>query len=137
MNLDTFVKSFDYIDRNKAKKDFNLWFGGVSHAVIANKILDEIPTADVVSKDLYNQAVWERDVAIGQLAEIGKSLGEKMDDVAPVKNGTWNADETCSCCGKKTTEGLVAEKWNYWFPDFCPHCGAKMCEGNGDINERL
>ena len=36
------------IDANKAKKDFNLYFGGVSHAVIANKILDEQPTVDAV-----------------------------------------------------------------------------------------
>ena len=36
------------IDVDKAKKDFNLHFGGVSHAVIANKILDEQPTVDAV-----------------------------------------------------------------------------------------
>lgn len=47
-------------------------------------------------------------------------------DVAQVRHGRWNSDETCSCCGKKSTEGLDAEKWNYWFPDFCPHCGAIM-----------
>ena len=47
-------------------------------------------------------------------------------DVAPVRHGRWNADETCSCCGEKSTEGLDAEKWNYWLPDYCPNCGAKM-----------
>ena len=47
-------------------------------------------------------------------------------DVAPVRHGRWNADETCPFCGEKSTEGLDAEKWNYWFPDFCPNCGAKM-----------
>ena len=36
------------IDVDKAKKDFNLHFGGVSHAVIANRILDEQPTVDAV-----------------------------------------------------------------------------------------
>ena len=51
---------------------------------------------------------------------------EKAADVASVRHGWWNADETCSCCGEKSTEGLDAEKWNYWFPDFCPNCGAKM-----------
>ena len=51
---------------------------------------------------------------------------EKAADVAPVRHGRWNADETCSCCGEKSTEGLDAEKWNYWFPDFCPNCGAIM-----------
>ena len=37
----------EYIEREAAKKEFNLNFGGVSHAVIANRILDAIPAADV------------------------------------------------------------------------------------------
>lgn len=37
-----------YIDADKAKHEFNIGFGGVSHAVIANQIIDNIPTADVV-----------------------------------------------------------------------------------------
>lgn len=32
-------------------------------------------------KSAYDQVRWERDVAIEQLSEIGKSLGEKMDDI--------------------------------------------------------
>lgn len=51
-------------------------------------------------------------------------------DVAPVPPGQWNADETCSVCGEKSTEGLDATKWNYWFPNYCPNCGAKM-DGDG------
>lgn len=47
-------------------------------------------------------------------------------DVAPVVHGWWNADETCSVCKEKSTEGLDAVKWDYWLPDYCPHCGAKM-----------
>lgn len=47
-------------------------------------------------------------------------------DVAPVIHAFWNSDERCSACGEKSTEGLDAEKWNYWMPPFCPHCGAKM-----------
>lgn len=55
-------------------------------------------------------------------------------DVAPVVHGWWNADETCSVCGEKSTEGLDAVKWDYWLPDYCPHCGAKM--DGGDNTER-
>lgn len=47
-------------------------------------------------------------------------------DVAPVAHGWWNADETCSLRGEKSTEGLDATKWNYWLPNYCPNCGAKM-----------
>lgn len=37
----------EYIEREAAKKEFNLNFGSVSHAIIANRILDLIPAADV------------------------------------------------------------------------------------------
>lgn len=50
-------------------------------------------------------------------------------DAAPVVHGWWNADETCSVCGEKSTEGLDAVKWDYWLPDYCPHCGAMMDGG--------
>lgn len=52
-------------------------------------------------------------------------------DVVPVVHGWWNADETCSSCGEKSTEGLDATKWNYWLPNYCPNCGAKM-DGGAD-----
>lgn len=50
-------------------------------------------------------------------------------DVVPVVHGWWNATETCSLCGEKSTEGLDATTWNYWLPNYCPHCGAKMDGG--------
>ena len=37
----------EYIEREEAKQFFNLNFGGVSHAIIASRLLDEIPAADV------------------------------------------------------------------------------------------
>lgn len=54
-------------------------------------------------------------------------------DVAPVVHGWWNADETCSLCGKKSTEGLDATKWYYWLPNYCPNCGAKMDGGDENV----
>ena len=44
----------------------------------------EIPTEDAVSSETYQQTIWERDVALAQLNEIGKGFGEVMDDVATV-----------------------------------------------------
>ena len=38
----------EYIDREEAKQFFNLNFGGVSHAIIAARLLDEIPAVDAV-----------------------------------------------------------------------------------------
>lgn len=52
-------------------------------------------------------------------------------DVVPVVHGWWNANEICSLCGEKSTEGLDATIWNYWLPNYCPNCGAKM-DGGAD-----
>lgn len=38
----------EYISREKTKKAFNLNFGSVMDAVYANRIIDNIPAADVV-----------------------------------------------------------------------------------------
>lgn len=46
--------------------------------------VDRIPAADVVSRGAYDKTDWERCVALTQLKEIGKGLGERMDDVRPV-----------------------------------------------------
>lgn len=46
--------------------------------------LNEQPTIDAVTVGAYEQTRWERDMAISQLEEIGKSLCEKMDNVATV-----------------------------------------------------
>lgn len=62
----------------------------------------------------------ETEIAIGKLPAA---------DVAPVVHGWWNANEICSLCGEKSTEGLDATIWNYWLPNYCPNCGAKMDGG--------
>lgn len=64
----------------------------------------------------------------GYLPEMSEAEFDSFPaaDVAPVVHGRWNADETCSLCGEKSTEGLDATKWDYWLPNYCPNCGAKM-----------
>lgn len=67
--------------------------------------------SDFVSVKTLDQVRWERDVAIAQLAEIGKSLGERMDDVRRVGSrgecGCRIKDGTGECCRKNvlTEEG--------------------------------
>ena len=47
--------------------------------------VDKIPAADVVSKAVFDQVMWERNTAITQLREdYGVGLGEKKADVVPV-----------------------------------------------------
>ena len=47
-------------------------------------IIESAPPIDAVSRGVHEQVMWERDLAISQLNEIGKSWGEKMDNVATV-----------------------------------------------------
>lgn len=49
-----------------------------------DRLVNAQPTVDAVPVDVLQQVRWERDIAIGQLSDIGKSLGERMDDVAKV-----------------------------------------------------
>ena len=92
--------------------------------------VSELHAADVVSKAAYDQVVWERNMAEEQLKSIDKSIGEKMEDVQPVKHGQWvqdavYVDETtgepclawfCNQCGEPQMVGT----------NYCPNCGAKM-----------
>ncbi|SFU57471.1 hypothetical protein [Butyrivibrio sp. INlla21] len=48
----------------------------------------------------YDQVRAERDIALSQLKEIGKCLGEKMDDVKPVIHAKWEL----RCRGNKCTD---------------------------------
>ena len=43
--------------------------------------LHEMKTVDAVSRGLFEQYKWERDIAIEQLNELGISFGQKIDGV--------------------------------------------------------
>lgn len=88
-----------------------------------------VPQVD--SSDFPTQWVpsaYECSIIEAQAKEIEKLRAQ----ASTVVHGWWNADETCSVCGEKSTEGLDATKWNYWFPNYCPNCGAKMDEGDNN-----
>lgn len=69
-----------YIDLMKLKMAI-----AANNILNTNKTLEEIiddePAAEVVSKGLFDQIKWERDIAIEQLEELGLSLGQKIDGV--------------------------------------------------------
>ena len=59
-------------------EEFNIDDFKVPILVVRQNILD-MPTIDVVSKGLFEQIKWERDIAISQLEELGLSLGQKIE----------------------------------------------------------
>ena len=96
-----------------------------------------VPAADVVSRGVLEQVMWERDLAIKQLREdYGVSLGEKKSaDVVEVKLGRWVGLEydgyadglpvydlwECSECGNEV-RGEDVPDTHPW----CNGCGARM-----------
>lgn len=83
------------------------------------KILNEFPSSNVVSRVAYDQVIWERDTALAQLAEIGKGLGEKMDDVVRVKPevNLYNHEEIHHNCMVQVWSNTETEQsspgWKY------------------------
>lgn len=75
----------DYIKREDLLKLYDLGGLEVENAKVPLNVviqtIKDMPSADVVTREQYEQIHWERDVALHQLEEIGKALGEKMDDV--------------------------------------------------------
>lgn len=54
------------------------------HAVVMSSVIKDAPAADVVSKGVYEQVQWERDMAMQQLDEHGIPFGGTADDVVNV-----------------------------------------------------
>ena len=133
----------EYIEREKVINDIGELFTLCSetlpnecgHHFIVEKELEthldfvrKLPAADVVPLDVYKQTAWERDTAIEQLRQIGKALGEKMDDIVRVKRGRWkfhkDGSGTCSVCGFHQCDIWDLDDWQ----NYCGVCGADMRE---------
>ena len=134
----------DYINRQEAKEWIAAWLKEDKywHPYSKGKnipttdvfdTLSLIPAADVVSKAAYDQVAWERHLAEVQLKSIGKSIGEKMDDVQPVKHAAWDyampvdgPERNRYRCSRCSGFALL----DYWGNDvrsrYCPECGAIM-----------
>lgn len=83
-------------------------------------ILIDADTA--VSRYVYEQVRWERDVAIEQLESYGVSLGEKAE-VVKVVHGRWEKhgkhDWRCSVCKRGVPYSFTGNH-------YCHNCGAKI-----------
>lgn len=63
------------------------------------------------------------DVALSALRPITR------EQVENVWKGNWEpGNPICPICGKDKFDGLDADIWADWMPNFCPHCGAPMTD---------
>lgn len=85
-----------------------------NNAVEILRKYDQYATAKAVEEAFMSlaclgQYMWERDVAISQLEEIGLSLGQKVDHVKEAIN-------------KQVIKDIIAEKYFYGENYYCPYC---------------
>ena len=61
------------------------------------------------------------------------------EQVENVWKGEWEpGNPICPICGKDKFDGLDADIWADWMPNFCPNCGAPMTDKAVDmVIERL
>lgn len=133
----------DYISREAVIKAAKCHYPKANE-MIAGIIL--VPAADVVARDCYDRILAENDTMRNQLAEVGKKIGDTMDDVRPVVRGKWKKrmeeKETpyyksftpiwsCSECGTEYDPSLCMTI------NFCPTCGADMRDANLDATKGL
>ena len=68
---------------------------------MAIQALSQEPTSEMVHVETLHQVMWERDIAIEQLKELGYSFGQKIepcdDAISRILKRMWN------CRGKHTT----------------------------------
>ena len=64
--------------------------------------------------------------------------GPTREQVEKVR-GEWKpGNPICPICGKDKFDGLDADIWADWMPNFCPHCGAPMTDKAVDmVMERM
>ena len=56
------------------------------------------------------------------------------EQVERVWRGEWEpGNPICPICGKGKFDGLDADIWADWMPNFCPHCGAPMTDKAVDM----
>ena len=82
---------------------------------------------------LYRRRKEMAEIALTALRPISREQVEK------VWRGGWEpGNPICPICGKNKFDGLDADIWADWMPNFCPHCGAPMTDKAVDmVMERL
>ena len=82
---------------------------------------------------LYHRRKEMAEIALTALRPVSREQVEK------VWKGKWEpGNPICPICGKDKFDGLDADIWADWMPNFCPHCGAPMTNKAVDIvMERL
>lgn len=103
------------------------------HDQIYNEGYEDGVEAEKAKYDDYDTI--SRKLAIDRASYLDLETGEKVEEMLKElpniclkeKVGYWNTSNNfCSVCGEDRYEGIDADIYSDWFPQFCPNCGAKM-----------
>ena len=85
-----------------------------------------------------DEPVWSQDCEALKVA-LFALRGPTREQVEKVWRGEWEpGNPICPICGKNKFDGLDADIWADWMPNFCPHCDAPMTDKAVDmVMERL
>ena len=80
-----------------------------------------------ISRGVFEQVRWEKNIAMQQLEELGVPFGAKVELYAkPITNALWfdvGGRVICNNCG---CHPLYDYFGRTTLSSFCPYCGAKM-----------
>ena len=75
-----------------------------------------------------DEPVWSQDCEALKVA-LFALRGPTREQVENMWKGKWKpGNPICPICGKDKFDGLDADIWADWMPNFCPHCGAPMTD---------
>ena len=79
------------------------------------------------------------DEQVARLAWNTRAPILSSEQMEKVWRGGWEpGNPICPICGKDKFDGLDADIWADWMPNFCPHCGAPMTDKAVDmVMERM
>ena len=81
---------------------------------------------DLIDEGIYDLSEHDQDaveIALSALHPVSREQAEK------VWRGEWTpGDSICPICEKNKFDGLDADIWADWMPNFCPNCGAPMTD---------
>ena len=97
------------------------------------KYCEDMADSDESGSYVFDLDVQALDLALSALRPVSREQVEK------VWRGEWEpGNPICPICGKNKFDGLDADIWADWMPNFCPHCGAPMTDKAVDmVMERL
>ena len=78
------------------------------------------------SEALQKELDEQKEVFLLALAALRPITREQVEKVW---RGEWEpGNPICPICGKDKFDGLEADIWADWMPNFCPNCGAPMTD---------